>query len=154
MTERGSDSAPLSHALVFSLGYEGRDLQEVLDTIQRQGIRRVIDVRENPRSRKAGFSAAALGTALDRLGVEYVRMPELGCSGAARHAQWKGGSREAFRDDYRRRLSDRPGWLSRLVGQIGSGPSLLLCLERDPGNCHRSVLEEGLLGHGIRVTDL
>ncbi len=154
MAEAAPDATPLVRAPVFSLGYEGRDVEEVLHTIQRHGIRRVIDVRENPRSRKVGFSAEALGTTLDRIGVEYVRLPELGCSGAARRSRWGGGSREAFLEEYRRRLPGRPDSMTRLVGQLGPGPSLLLCLERDPSNCHRSVLEEGLLEWGIRVTDL
>ncbi len=143
-----------SGAKVFSLGYQGRDLEEVLRTTRTHGIRQVIDIRENAASRKPGFSSRELEASLDRIGVAYVHLPELGCSGASRHSYWKGGSPEEFREDYRRLLSGRPGWLSRLLVRIGSAPTLLLCLEREAEKCHRVVLEEELLKRGIRVTDL
>jgi uncharacterized protein (DUF488 family) len=139
---------------VFTLGYQGRDLEEVLQTVQRQGVEQVIDVRENASSKKPGFAGADLREALARIGVVYVHLPELGCRSGSRHALWRGASRESFFDDYRHRLAERPHALEDLVVRIRSARTLLLCLERDPSRCHRAVLVERLHAEGILTQDL
>jgi uncharacterized protein (DUF488 family) len=139
---------------VFTLGYQGRDLKEILQTVQHHGIEQVVDVRENASSKKPGFAAAELKQALARIGVAYSHLPELGCTSASRHALWRGESRDAFLDDYRRRLAERPQALADLVRRSRSARTLLLCLERDPSRCHRAVLVERLQAEGIFTQDL
>jgi uncharacterized protein (DUF488 family) len=73
---------------VFTLGHQGRDVKEVLQTVQRHGIEQVIDVRENASSKKPGFAAAELKQALAGIGVAYSHLPELGCTSVSRRALW------------------------------------------------------------------
>jgi uncharacterized protein (DUF488 family) len=139
---------------VYTLGYQGRTLREVLETVQRYGIEQVLDVRENASSKKPGFAGVDLEPAFARLGVAYSHLPELGCASASRHALWRGESREPFLNDYRRRLAERPEAFANLVHRVRSARSLLLCLERDPSRCHRAVLSERLQAEGIATQDL
>lgn len=139
---------------VFTLGYQGRDLKEVLQAVQRCGIEQLLDVRENASSKKSGFAAAELEEALAKIGVAYVHLPELGCRSGARHALWRGGAKKAFLEDYRRRLAERPRAFADLVHRVRSARSMVLCLERDPSRCHRAVLVERLRAEGISSQEL
>ncbi len=139
---------------LYTLGYQGRDLTEVLETVRSHGVQQVIDVRENAHSRKPGFEAAQLRRTLAGLGVAYTHMPELGCAPGARHALWGGESAVPFFEAYRRRLAERPQAVTALVRQARSMPTLLLCLERDPSRCHRAVLVQRLRADGLVCEDL
>lgn len=141
-------------ARVYTLGYQGRDLAEVLETVRGHNVLQVIDVRENARSRKPGFETGELRRALAGIGVAYTHMPELGCAAEARHALWGGESTGPFFEAYRRRLAERPQAVAALLQQVRSMPTLLLCLERDPSRCHRAVLVERLRADGLVPQDL
>ena len=138
----------------LTLGYQGRSLQEFLEIIQRNKVAQVIDVRQNARSRKPGFSALELKATLAQIGVAYVHLPELGCERESRHALWRGASADDFVNDYRRKLAEHSGALADLIQWAGKSRSLLLCLERDPARCHRTVLGEQLRANGWFVQDL
>jgi uncharacterized protein (DUF488 family) len=141
-------------ARVFTLGYQGRSLQEVLAIVQQHGIAQVLDVRENARSRKPGFSSSDLEAALADAGIAYVHLPQFGCERESRHALWKGSTTREFQDRYRRKLAEnRESWPD-LTRRIRGSRSLLLCLERDPTQCHRAVLAERLRADGFQVQDL
>ena len=49
---------------LFTIGYEGRALDELIAELQAHRIDRVIDVRELPLSRRRGFSKTPLREAL------------------------------------------------------------------------------------------
>lgn len=139
---------------VLSVGYQGRSQSDILHIIQEYGLEQVLDVRENARSIKPGFSSAELQRAFHRIGVKYVHLPQLGCTQESRHALWSGTRPEAFLNKYRHLLSQRPEAVIDLLDRVRSGKTLLLCLERDPTRCHRAVLEEQLRTKGIPVRSL
>lgn len=139
---------------MFTLGYQGRDLGEVFQALQRHDIEQLLDVRENASSKKPGFSAAELKEALAKVGIAYAHLPELGCRSGSRHALWRGEAKESFLEEYRRRLAERPEAFTDLIQRVRSARTLLLCLERDPSRCHRAVLAERLRAEGVFVRDL
>ena len=148
------DVRPAAGSKLFTLGYQGRDLTEVLQTVQRHRVERVIDVRESASSNKPGFAFSHLKEAFGKIGVAYAHLPELGCARGSRHALWRGGAKEPFLEDYRRRLAERPQAFAELVHRTQSARTLLLCLERDSSRCHRAVLIEKLRAEGIIAQDL
>jgi uncharacterized protein (DUF488 family) len=139
---------------LLTLGYEGRDLAEVLEILRRHAIEQVLDVRENASSKKAGFAEDDLKEALAGIGIAYAHLSELGCARESRHALWRGGEERLFREEYRRRLAERPAAFDDLVRRVRSARTLVLCLERDPARCHRAVLTERLRAEGIESYDL
>lgn len=145
---------PTEGIRTFTLGYEGRTLSEVLRLVQALTIQQVLDVREVASSRKPGFASSELNEALAKIGVAYVHLPELGCEKEARHTLWRGGATADFRARYDQRIAERPGSVTDLITRVHSGRSLLLCLERDPAKCHRTLLSERLRAEGILVLDL
>ena len=64
---------------VFTVGYEGLDIDTFVELLAKHNIDTVVDISELPLSRKCGFSKKALGSALLLHGHEYVHMAALGC---------------------------------------------------------------------------
>jgi uncharacterized protein (DUF488 family) len=69
---------------VYTIGFENRSVDGFLDRLIRAGIRRIIDVRVNPVSRKYGFARSTLASLSGKLGLGYSHFPELGISSARR----------------------------------------------------------------------
>ncbi|WP_336987204.1 DUF488 domain-containing protein [Altererythrobacter aquiaggeris] len=54
---------------IFTIGYEGADIDAFLATLGEAGIDHVVDVRDFPGSRKKGFSKKSLCESLNGVGV-------------------------------------------------------------------------------------
>src|SRR5208283_920819 len=70
---------------LYTIGYEGRDIDGFISRLKEFGITRLIDVREIPLSRKRGFSKSALKQKLDDENIEYVHYKALGSPSDIRH---------------------------------------------------------------------
>ena len=64
---------------IYTVGYEGLDIDSFLSLLAENDIETVVDVREMPLSRKPGFSKKSLEAVLNLSGREYVHMVALGC---------------------------------------------------------------------------
>ncbi|MEN6328638.1 MAG: DUF488 domain-containing protein, partial [Syntrophomonas sp.] len=56
---------------IYTIGYEGKTVDEFLRVLEKAKISIVIDVRENPNSRKKGFSKKILSETLNNNGIQY-----------------------------------------------------------------------------------
>lgn len=130
---------------LFTVGYEGAELAAFLATLSRLEIHQVIDVRELPLSRKRGFSKHALADALKAEGIAYTHLRELGDPKPGREAARRGEFAE-FRRIYRQHLRKVASQdaLATAAALAGKCRSSLLCFERDPVNCHRSIIAADL----------
>lgn len=63
---------------LFTIGYEGRSIDQYLCQLLTNNINVLIDVRKNPLSRKHGFSQNDLQAYAEKAGVQYYHLPELG----------------------------------------------------------------------------
>ena len=64
---------------IFSIGHSNRTFDAFRELLDGQGIRTLVDIRAIPASRRhPHFGKEALRTELERAGVKYVWMPELG----------------------------------------------------------------------------
>ena len=137
--------------VVFTVGYEGLTLDRFLGLLQEAGVRRVVDVRELPLSRRRGFSKSALRAALEGSAIEYVHLREAGNP----YRRVKARIDECLRL-FRGYLSGAPEVVPALERLVAEVPSALLCVEADACNCHRSVLVAELLGRNeqLRVEHL
>ncbi len=142
-------SAPL-----YTVGYEGRDITGFLDALEREGVARVVDVRELPLSRRKGFSKTALGEALADRGIEYVHCRPLGNPKPNRERYWAGDV-EGGAAVYREHLHDGDSYcaLVDLADTVADAATCLLCFEADHERCHRDVIVESLaeLRPGLQV---
>jgi uncharacterized protein (DUF488 family) len=131
---------------IFTIGYEGATQAELVAALKAAGVKRVIDVRAVPMSRKPGFSKNILAAGLAEAGIDYVHLKALGTPPAGREAARKGRWDEMNRI-YAAQLEtpEAGAEAARMIALAEEGPSALLCFERDPAQCHRTPLREAVM---------
>ena len=142
-------------SIVYTIGYEGTDIDRFVDTLKAVGVRLLADVRAVALSRKKGFSKTALKARLEAEGIAYVHFVALGDPKPGREAA-RAGRYDEFLRIYTRHLAvaDSCAALASLSELVASHTSCLLCFERDPKECHRSILAERLKTRGMDIFDL
>ena len=126
---------------IFTIGYEATTVGEFLAALQDAGVRRVIDVRAVPNSRRPGFSKTPLRNALAGVSIDYEHLRALGTPAAGREAARK-GRHEELKRIYAGQL-ELPEAIAegaQMLELARETPSALLCYERDPAGCHRTLL--------------
>ena len=144
-------------AILATIGYEGRTVQDLLAVLKQAKVERVVDVRQLPLSRKPGFSKSALAEFLTSHGIEYVGFPKLGTPPAIRNHYKQSGDFAQLRRDYLVYLGTQGPEIATLRELVAQGSCCLFCFERDPAKCHRSILAEvlaGRAGSGLQVEHL
>jgi uncharacterized protein (DUF488 family) len=138
----------------FTVGYEGRRVDELLDSLATAGVEQVIDVRERAQSRKPGFSGKSLRAELSGAGISYKHIPELGSPSHVRATYRATGDFETFSECYRDHLRRQRAFLTLVLELIAIRRTALLCFERDSGACHRSLICKELESAGLSFTHL
>jgi len=139
---------------IFTIGYEGVTQGEFLEALKKAGVERVIDVRAVPNSRRPGFSKNLLRNALAEEGIDYVHLRALGTPADGRAA-----ARANRHDDLKRiyagqlELPEAIAETAQMIELAKEKPSAILCYERDPAGCHRTLLIRSA-APGAEVTDL
>jgi uncharacterized protein (DUF488 family) len=116
-------------APLFTIGYDKRELDELVAMLGASVIDRVVDVRELPLSRRRGFSKKPLAAALEAVGIEYVHVRAAG---------------NPFRKEpdalarYRAHLTRAA--VAAVVAAARGHRAALLCFCRDSEICHRGIL--------------
>lgn len=136
---------PTACPAVYTVGYESQQVDAFLDRLIRSGMSRLIDVRHNPTARRYGFHRSTLANLCGQVGIEYTHMPELGIPSAKR----VGLDVELNRNDLFRwyeseRLRESDDSVRHVADLVTEKPSVLVCLEADPCDCHRNRLANRL----------
>ncbi len=142
---------------LWTIGYERLLPEALVAELRAAGVRRVLDVRFRPQSRRPGMSKTRLGALLAEHGIAYEHCKALGTPPDIRwlfrHGKEAEG-REAFRQHVE---SSSAAALDALAAELDRAPATaLMCLEADPAGCHRRVVAEQLrrrLG-ALEVIDL
>lgn len=132
---------------VYTIGYEGSALSDFVATLQAAGVEHLLDVRELPQSRRPGFSKRALSEALATAGIGYSHVKQLGDPKHGREAARRGDMDE-FRAIFEAHL-DLPASkaaLEEVADAVTQRPTVLMCYERNPKECHRSLVARRLVG--------
>ncbi len=148
-----AETAPI----VLTVGHSTRTLDEFIRLLQAHGVSRVVDVRTVPRSRhNPQFNKASLPRALKKAGLRYVHLAGLG---GLRHAKrdslnvgWRNASFRGFADYMQTPEFEES--LKELIQLATEERVVLMCAEAVPWRCHRSLIADALLSHGIRTEDI
>lgn len=125
----------------FTIGYEAATMSDFIAALKAAAVKRVIDVRALPLSRRPGFSKSPLRAALSEAGIDYVHLKALGTPASGREAARKGRHAELERIYAGQlELPEAIAQGQQMIELADEMPSALLCYERDPGGCHRSLL--------------
>ncbi len=138
---------------VLTIGVYGWSPERWIAALQDAGCDVVVDIRarRGVRGREHAFANSLRLQALVReAGLRYVHVPDLAPSRSTRDAQVAAdiasGTRkrdrtvlgQTFVDRYQREVVDRVGWADVVKRLDGVAPALL-CVERLPAACHRSI---------------
>jgi uncharacterized protein (DUF488 family) len=126
---------------LWTIGYEHVGQAELIAMLRDAGVEIVLDVRELPNSRRAGFSKRQLQASLEEAGIAYRHMKELGTPKAGRDANRR-GDWPAFETILNHALDRPEAELALLeVAEIARARrACLLCLETDWRRCHRAEI--------------
>jgi len=155
---------------VATIGVYGFTADSFLRTLREAGVALVVDVRQRRGVRGAEYAwanAQRLQAALTGAAIGYQHRRELAPTTELRELQYEEDDRQGvgkrsrveLAPEYRRRylaeVLDRADLWDLLAGLPGESASALLCVERDPEACHRSLIAERLATqHRVGVTHL
>jgi uncharacterized protein (DUF488 family) len=137
--------------LLSTIGYEGACLEDFIATLVAADIRYLVDVRELPISRRKGFAKTALSEALGQVGIEYVHLKGLGDPKEGREAaRLKDFS--TFHKIFANHMESEAAKADLAAASriAVTGGACLMCFERDPHTCHRTLVAHAL-GDNLRV---
>jgi len=139
---------------IFTIGYEGVTQAEFIAALQAAGVERVVDVRAIAASRRPGFSKTALRNGLAEAGVDYQHLRALGTPAAGREAA-RAGRKADLERIYAGQLELPEALVAaeQLKALVAEKRSALLCYERSPDCCHRTLLHRTVLPD-VKVVDL
>jgi uncharacterized protein (DUF488 family) len=155
---------------VATIGVYGWTLDAFLDALRAAGVEQVLDVRQRRGVRGPEYAwanAARLQAALAAAGLDYRHHKELAPTTELRHVQYREDERAGvgkrsraelapeYVERYTREILDRADLGPIVAGLPPAGAAALLCVERDPEACHRSLIAARLAReHGVQVVDL
>ncbi len=141
---------------LYLIGYEKAGLAEFLATLGAAGVATVVDVRDLPLSRRAGFSKRQLQAGVEAAGMRYLHLRALGTPPEGRAAnkrrQWQ---RFWTIVDDKLATAEAEHALQELAALAAAAPTCLVCYEADWRICHRRRVGE-ILGarHGFALHPL
>jgi uncharacterized protein (DUF488 family) len=140
--------------MIYTIGHSNHPLERFLGLLQPHGITAVADVRSTPYSRfNPQFRREKLQAALATVGIQYVFLgQELGAR-SQDPACYDSEGRVSYAKLARTELF-RKG-IARLRTGLADHRISLLCAEREPLECHRTILvARELVREGVEVTHI
>ena len=125
---------------LYTIGYEGRTLDDFVSALQTAGVQLLADVREAPVSRKPGFSKSALEQALRASGIAYRHLRALGCPKPIRDQHKVDGDWQRYTREFMQHLDQQQGAVEELAALTQTQLTALLCFETDFDRCHRTYV--------------
>lgn len=155
---------------VATIGVYGFDSDSFMAALREAGVRELLDVRQRRGVRGPQYAWAnskRLQAALAESGIAYEHHRELAPTTELRQLQYREDDRLGVGKRSRTELA--PEYVRRYREEIldavdldpiveslpDDGPAALLCVERDPEACHRSLIAERLAErHGAEINHI
>ncbi len=143
---------------IYTIGHGARDIDAFLGLLEGAGIRRLVDVRTAPGSRKhPQFGRDALTASLASQGIEYIWRRELGgwrkARPGSRHTAIRSPGFRGYADHMETdEFAEVRDWLIETSARV---PTAVMCAESLWWRCHRRLLADHLtLVRGVHVLHL
>jgi uncharacterized protein (DUF488 family) len=139
---------------IATIGVYGFDRETFLSTLADAGVDLVLDVRQRRGVRGSEYAwanARRLQDSLEETSIGYSHLKELAPTTELRQAQYRADDRRGegkrsrtllapeYVSGYTEEILDQVD-LAPIVRWIGGSKAALLCVERDPEACHRSLI--------------
>ncbi len=139
---------------LFTIGHSTRSVAEFVELLKLNEIELLVDVRTVPKSRtNPQFNKDTFGDDLEKAGIEYLHMTDLG---GLRHAKrdskntvWENASFRGYADymeteEFRNAVKD-------LLKLAEKKRLAIMCSEAVWWRCHRSMIADELVAEGFEV---
>lgn len=143
---------------LYTIGHSNRGPDDFVAVLTAAGIRTVVDIRAQPHSaRHPHFDQESLRDALTAADIQYhwagrplggQRTPRADSPHTALASEGLRGYADLMDGEPFRKA------VAQLLGLARRAPTAVLCAERDPLQCHRSLLSDYLILHGVEVMHL
>lgn len=142
---------------VLTLGHSTRPIEAFMALLQAHRVTRLIDVRTVPRSRhNPQFNTETLPGTLAAVNIGYVHAPGLGgfrrTAPDSPNAGWRNLSFRGYADYMQ--TADFAENLVRLIELARGDRVALMCAEAVPWRCHRSLIADALVVHGVSTCEI
>lgn len=142
---------------VYTIGHSTHSIDEFIAILKQYNINELIDIRTIPKSRhNPQFNEQDLAHVLRNHHIGYRHQKNLG---GLRHAHadsintgWHNSSFRGFAD-YMQTPEFNDG-LTTLIEIAQNKTVAIMCAEAVPWRCHRSLIGDALLVHGLEVKDI
>ena len=142
---------------LWTIGHSTRPIDEFIGILKAYGIDLLADIRTVPRSRhNPQYEEAALRKALESCKIRYLHLTALG---GLRHARkgsintgWKNASFRGYADYMQ--TQEFEAAIDEMIALAAGKTVAVMCAEAVPWRCHRSLVGDALLAHGIDVIDI
>jgi uncharacterized protein (DUF488 family) len=139
---------------IFTIGHSTRPLEELIELLRAHKVRRVIDIRTIPRSRRnPQYNRETLGPALRSRKIGYVHLKGLGglrrTKPDSKNIGWHNASFRGYADYMQTPEFDAALKLAIRLSAVK--PSALMCAEAVPWRCHRSLVADALAARKLPV---
>ncbi|MEW5897208.1 MAG: DUF488 family protein [Nanoarchaeota archaeon] len=138
----------------FTIGYEGKDIDQFLNALVSNYIELLIDIRRNPFSMNFIYIKDALMKKLKDAGIDYLHIPELGIESEERKNLNTKADYEKLFAKYRQTLPIKEVYINRII-ELGTSKRIaLLCFEEDSDFCHRGEVAKVIKSRKHEVVNL
>jgi uncharacterized protein (DUF488 family) len=155
---------------VVTIGVYGFSQATFLAALEAAGVRLLLDVRQRRGVRGSDYAWAnsrRLQAALHDAGIAYRHLPELAPTTELRRLQYAEDERQGvgkrsrvelapeYRERYTHEILDQADLAPVVESLPTRAATALLCVERDPDACHRSLIADRLAAeHGVSIRHL
>ncbi|HEY9245739.1 MAG TPA: DUF488 family protein [Candidatus Methanoperedens sp.] len=130
---------------VFTIGYEGKDIDSFLNILIKNEIDLLIDVRKNPFSMNFSFTKDKLKNYLGKTGIEYIHIPELGIDGELReNLVTITDYQNLFKQYEATTLVQEYQQILHIMKLSEKHRVALMCFEANKNMCHRGIIADNI----------
>ena len=146
---------PINNSPVHTIGHSNHAIAVFLEMLRSHGIETLVDIRSVPNSRyNQQFRQEALRQALQESGITYHHMQSLGGKRPARKDSpnlgfRQGGGFQGYADYMQTPAFDEA--LKSLIALSDRTRCAIMCAEKLPENCHRSLVSDALSMKAVQV---
>ena len=142
---------------LFTVGYEGRDIDSFVAVLKNNFINCVLDVRQVPLSHKPFFSKSRLKEKLAQEDIEYVHLKELGSPKLLRESLKSTGDYPTFFEKMNEYLKTQHRAIEQAYEYVQKRTCCLLCFEHFAVSCHRKIVALKIKerdGNGLKINHI
>jgi uncharacterized protein (DUF488 family) len=139
---------------LFTVGHSTRSFAALIELLQREGVRHLIDVRAFPASRRyPHFSKESLQSSLPAASLRYTHFPALGGRrkgrSDSRNVEWRNAGFRAYADYME--TAEFETALDSLLVLAAEATCAIMCAEAVPWRCHRTLIADAVEARGVQV---